>query len=142
FSLETPRTDTPATLNSPAVNYQNPLSCDDDGDDDGKSQDRLLIHRSELRLARQSGVYRDRRVDEFAVTRTQIGFVQVALLKIVLTADYPERQQWIDQYRAIETGVDAALFMAEAKLKLQHGIDMKRFDRVDNPDRRRAARST
>jgi hypothetical protein len=27
--------------------------------------------------------------------------------------------------------------MTEARLKVEHGIDLKRFDRVDNPDRPR-----
>jgi phospholipase C len=133
-SLKTPRTDTPETLHPPAVN-PNPLSCDDEGRDDPETADKLLINRSELRLAQRSGVYRDRRIDELPVTPTQIGFVQIALLKIAPTAPHPERQQWIDQYKAINTSVDAALFMTEARLKLQHGIDMKRFDRADNPDR-------
>lgn len=140
LGLETPRADTPATLKPPAVN-PHPLSCDDEGRDAGETRERLLLGRSELRLAQRSGVYGGRALDEFPLSSTQIGFAQIALMKVVHTADYPERQHWIDQYRAIATGVDAALFMTEARLKLQHGVDMKRFDRVDNPDRRRTAKT-
>ena len=59
------------------------------------------------------------------------------LLKVLQTAEHPEREQWIEQYKAIDTGVDAALFMNEAKLKVTHGIDLKRFDRANNPDKNR-----
>jgi hypothetical protein len=55
---------------------------------------------------------------------------------VLQTAEPPERQQWIDQYKAIATGVDAALFMTEARLKLRYGIDFKRFKRVDERDTR------
>ena len=129
LALEAPRTDAPTTLPEPAPN-PNPLDCGDDEDEDV-----LMIRRSELRLAQRTGVYRDRPTAGFAPTSTQIGFTQVALLKVLQTAEYPEREQWIDQYKAMSTAVDYALFMTEAKLKVEHGIDMKRFDRSDNPDR-------
>ena len=129
FALETPRTDAPTTLPDPAPN-PNPLQCGDDEDEDV-----LLIRRSELRLAQRTGVYRDRATADFEPTSTQIGFTQVALLKVLQTAEHPEREEWIDQYKAMTTAVDYALFMTEARLKVEHGIDMKRFDRADNPDR-------
>jgi len=122
-----PRTDAPSTLPPVAVN-PNPLPCDDE-DDGGDTVDGLLLRRSELRIARTRGVYRDRRVDQYRLTRTQIGFLQVALLKVMQTAEHPEREQWFEDYKAIETGVDAAIFMAEAKLKVRHGIDIKRMGR-------------
>jgi hypothetical protein len=129
FALGTPRTDAPTTLPDPAPN-PNPLQCGDDEDEDV-----LLIRRSELRLAQRTGVYRDRATADFEPTSTQIGFTQVALLKVLQTAEHPEREAWIDQYKAMTTAVDYALFMTEARLKVEHGIDMKRFDRADNPDR-------
>jgi phospholipase C len=131
LSLETPRTDAPATLPGAAPN-PDPLPCEEDDE----SADTLLAKRSELRIAQRSGRFRERRVTDFPLTSTQVGFVQVALLKALQTAPYPERQEWIDQFTTIATGVDAALFMTEAKLKLRYGIDMKRFDRADNPDRK------
>jgi phospholipase C len=136
LSLETPRTDAPATLPDAALN-PNPLHCEEDDE----SADTLLAKRSELRIAQRSGTFRERRVTDFSLTSTQVGFVQVALLKALQTAPYPERQEWIDQFTAIATGVDAALFMTDAKLKLRYGIDMKRFDRADNPDKKAATRS-
>jgi phospholipase C len=128
LALETPREDTPATLPDPA---QSALHCEED---DENSEDRLIAKRSELRIAQRHGYYGDRPTAEMRPTSTQIGFVQVALLKVLQTAEHPERQEWIEQYRAISNQVDAALFMTEAKLKVVHGIDFKRFDRVDNPD--------
>jgi len=46
---------------------------------------------------------------------------------------HTDREQWIAQYRAMRQGVDAALFMTDAKLKIQHGIDLKVFNRATNP---------
>ena len=137
LSLETPRTDAPTTLPVPATNLH-PLSCEEDDDqaeDDGQTEDELVARRSELRIALRNGHYNEQPVEEFRPTASQIGFAQIALLRILQTARYPERQQWIDQYQAISNGIDAGLFMTEARLKLQHGMDFKRFDRLDNPDR-------
>jgi phospholipase C len=130
LSLSTRRTDAPTRLPDPAIN-PNPLPCDDEAE----SEDTLLTKRSELRDAQRTGRFRDRPIAEFEPTSTQIGFTQVALLKVLQTAEYPERDEWIAQYKAITNGVDAALFMTEAKLKILHGIDLKRFNRADNPDK-------
>jgi phospholipase C len=138
LSLDTPRTDAPATLNPPATN-PHPLPCEEDDDE---TEDKLIARRSELRIAQRTGRYGERPVQELRPTASQIGFAQIALLRVLQTARPPERDEWIDQYKAIANGIDAALFMTEARLKLQHGIDFKRFDRWDNPDkgaRRRAA---
>jgi phospholipase C len=131
LSLEVPRPDAPTTLAEPSTN-PNPLSCEED---DEETEDKLVARRSELRMAQRSGRYNEQHVEEFRPTASQIGFAQVGLLRILLTARYPERQQWIEQYKAISNGIDAALFMTEARLKLQYGIDFKRFDRSDNPDK-------
>ena len=96
------------------------------------------MNRSTSREHYGYAVYRDRATAELQPTSTQIGFTQVALLKVLQTAEHPERQAWIDQYKAMTTAVDHALFMSEARLKVQHGIDLKRFERVDNPDRPRS----
>jgi phospholipase C len=133
LSLDAPREDTPTTLPDPAMNPK-PLPCEEDDD---QTEDDLIAQRSELRSAQRSGRYRERRTEELQPTSSQVGFVQVALLKVLQTAEPPERQQWIDQYKAIATGVDAALFMTEARLKLRYRIDFKRFKRVDERDRSR-----
>ena len=137
LSLQAPRSDAPMTLNEPAVN-PNPLPCEED---DAVTEDQLVARRSELRIAQRSGRYSEQPVAALRPTASQIGFAQVALLRILTTASYPERQQWIDQYKAISNGIDAALFMTEARLKLQHGIDFKRFDRSDNPDKKARRRT-
>ena len=131
LSLQVPRSDTPTTLNDPATN-PNALPCEQD---DAVMEDQLIARRSELRIAQRSGRYNEEPVEALRPTPSQIGFAQVALLRILTTARYPERQQWIDQYKAITNGIDAALFMTEARLKLQYGMDFKRFDRSDNPDK-------
>jgi phospholipase C len=138
FSLGVPRTDTPAALVDPATNPQ-PLHCEEDYED---TEDRLIARRSELRLAQRHGRYGERLAETFRPTASQIGFAQVALLRILQDARSPEREQWIQQYKAISNGIDAALFMTEARLKLQHGIDFKCIHRPDDvhkkPRRRRA----
>ena len=134
LTLEAPRDDAPTSLPEPATN-PDPLDCEADEDEDV-----LLAKRSELRIAQKTGRYQERRTEEFTPTSTQIGFAQVALLRVLQTAEHPERELWIDQFKAIDTGVDAALFMTEAKLKVKHGIDLKRFERADNPDTTRGRR--
>ncbi|MEV6842979.1 alkaline phosphatase family protein [Actinoplanes sp. NPDC051411] len=127
LSLGTPRQDTPHQLPEPAVN-PDPLSCDDE------SEDALIVRRSELRTAQRDRVFRERRTDTMPMTPSQIGFAHIALIRVLQTAEYPERQKWIEQYAAMTNAVDAALLMTEATLKLRHGIDFKRFERLDNPD--------
>lgn len=134
--LAIPRTDTPATLPPVAIN-PNPLTCEEDDDD---TADGLLLRRSALRLAKRLGTYRDREVGGYRLTRTQIGFLQVALLKVLQTAESPERVQWIEDYKAIDTGIDAAIFMAEAKLKVRHGMDIKKLSREGRQETRRTRR--
>lgn len=124
LSLASPRTDAPTTLPDAAINPQ-PLNCEEDQE----TEDRLLLKRSELRIAREEGMYRERPISEFKLKPSQIGFLQVALLKVLQTAEYPERIQWIQQYKDIRTGIDAAIFMTEAKLKVKYSIDLKTFSR-------------
>ena len=130
LTLDTPRTDAPTAMPSPAVN-PNPLGCE------GDSEDVLLKRRAELREAQRTGRFRERRTADVPATSTQIGFAQVALMRVLLTAKYPERERWIDQYKAIQTGVDASLFMTEAKLQISHDIDFKRPRATDRPGRGR-----
>jgi hypothetical protein len=58
---------------------------------------------------------------------TSVGFLQAALLKVLMTAGYPERDRWIEAYQAIRSNEDAAIFMTEAQLAITHGVDVKRF---------------
>jgi hypothetical protein len=62
---------------------------------------------------------------------THIGFAQVALMKVLQRAKYPEREAWLEQFKGIETRTDAELFTVEAKLLLRHDIDFKRPRRGD-----------
>jgi len=138
LTRETPRTDAPATLPSPAVPDPS-LPCEEDDD-----EDTLLLKRSELRIARKRGVFRERSVREFPLTRSQVGFLQVALLKVLQTAQHPEREVWIDDYKQVQTGVDAAIYMTEARLLLRHGIDVKKSEiegkRATKPSRKQKRR--
>ena len=71
-----------------------------------------------------------------APSSTQLGFAQVALMKVLQTAKYPERDVWLEQFRAIQTQRDAELFMVEAKLQIRHDLDFKRPRRVEKWHRR------
>jgi phospholipase C len=127
LSLATPRTDAPTTLPPVAVN-PNPLDCDDDDADSGVI---LRARLAELKAAQSEGVYRRKTVRERPVDRSQIGFIQVALLRVLQDSEYPDRQQWIQEYRQIRTSLDAAIFMTEAKLKLRYGADVKKEARLE-----------
>lgn len=124
LSLVAPRTDCPTTLPPTAVNAD-PLNCEEDSE----SEDSLLLRRSELRIARHNGAYKERNVERPLVASTQVGFLQVALLKVLQNTSPPDRQKWIEDYKRIRTNVDASLFMVEAKLKVRHGIDVRKIAR-------------
>ena len=131
--LTIPRTDAPTTL-QPVATPDPPLTCERD---DASTQDRLLMHRSELRLAQHAGTYRDRRVAEYPVPRSQIPFLGIALRRALDGTEYADRVQWIADFNAIRTGVDAAIFMTDAKLKVQYGLDMKKVMRESQKKLRR-----
>jgi hypothetical protein len=71
-------------------------------------------------------------------TRRQIPFLGITLRRTLDGAEYADRVRWVADFNAIRTAVDAAIFMTEAKLKVHHGIDMKKSDagRIagDSPD--------
>jgi hypothetical protein len=125
LALQNPRTDAPLTLDPPAVSSI-PLPCEDD---DETIEDLLMKQRAELRVARRTGVYRDRAVEQFPIPRTQYSFLAVALLRAIENTEYPDRVAWIEEFKRIKNGVDAAQFMTEAKLKVRYGMDMKKFER-------------
>lgn len=123
LTLDQPRTDAPTTL--PEAVNPDPLDCS------GilETVDDLLLKRSTLRVAQKEGIYQERPVRKMRLHSTQIGFLQVALLKALQTARHPEREAWIEQYKTIETRIDADIFMTEAKLKIRHGIDFKTYSK-------------
>ena len=125
LSLSAPRTDAPTSLKA-VVAPDPPLSCEED---DATAQERLLMRRSELRIAQHAQLYRGRRVQEYPVPRSQIPFLGIALRLAIEGAEYPDLVQWKRDFDEIRTGVDAAIFMTEAKLKVEHGIDMKKVTR-------------
>ncbi|HWA42576.1 MAG TPA: alkaline phosphatase family protein [Hypericibacter adhaerens] len=136
LSLATARTDAPATLPPVAVN-PNPLDCEDDDDETGVI---LRTKLAEMKRAQAGGIYRDRKVRESPVDRSQIGFLQIALLRVLQDAEYPDRQQWIEDYRKIRNKLDAAIFMKEAKLKLRYGADVKKEARLERERQKPALR--
>lgn len=125
FTLANPRTDAPTTLNSPAT-PDFPLSC---GSVLETMEEGLALSVEELRIAKRTGGYRGRAVEEYQIPKNQFGFLAIALSRILETAEYPDRQEWIEEFRSIKNGVDASLFMAEAKQKVIHGIDVKKIAR-------------
>jgi phospholipase C len=129
-SLDEPREDAPLTLPEPARN-PNPLGCADEP----QTEDELLLRRAELRVrARDTREHAGGAIGPVP-SSTQLGFVQIALMKVLQTAAYPESVRWMEQFEAIETRADAELFMVEAKLQLRHDIDFKRPRRTDPPGR-------
>jgi phospholipase C len=131
MSLDKPRTDCPRAL-PPAATPDPQLICETDDE----TEDQLLYTRSELRIARDKKNYRDRHISRFKLTSTQVGFTQVALLRILQDVEYPERIAWVEDFKKMETGLDAAIFMTEAKLKLRYAIDVKKMMRESTEQRR------
>ena len=124
-ALENPRTDAPTTLVLPAKS-DIPLPCEQD---DETVQDRLMLQRADLHIAQREGIYRDRSVEKYVIPRVQFGFLAVALLRVLEDVDYPDRAAWIEAHHNIKNGIDAALFMTEARLKVKYGMDMKKLAR-------------
>jgi hypothetical protein len=125
FTLDNPRTDAPTALNTPATpNF--PLSCGGilETVDEG-----LTLLLEELRIAKRTGRYRERAVEEYQIPKSQFGFLAIGLSRVLETAEPPDKEQWIAEFRGIKNGVDASLFMTEAKLKVIHGIDVKKIAR-------------
>ena len=91
LSLGAPRTDAPFTLPEPARN-PSPLGCSDEEE----SEDVLLRRRSELRLSRDERIGASPSedasgdvTDEPVPSSTQLGFAQVALMKVLQSAAAP-----------------------------------------------------
>ena len=129
FSLDTPRTDTPSSLPNPA---NSGFKCDDDDE----SSEQLMSSRSELIMARQSGRLKENRFMQAKPTDAQFNFSHIALRKVLMVSAYPERKKWIEDFKNVKTGADAALFMIEAKLKLKYAIDVKKMMRESEKTQR------
>ena len=56
----------------------------------------------------------------------QTGFAYVALTRLLQQCAYPERVKWLEEFKSINTKVDAAKFLVEAKLKIKYQIDIKK----------------
>jgi phospholipase C len=87
LALQDPRTDAPSTLKVPATS-DIPLSCEEDLE---TIEDLLIERRAELRIARRTGIYRDRTIDKFPIPRAQYGFLAVALMRALENTEYPDR---------------------------------------------------
>ena len=133
LSLDAPRTDAPTALHPPARNPAG-FTCEEDDE----SAESLQRQRAELVRARTGGTHRSRPVAMGPSNSTQVGFAQVALLRVLNHVQQPERDRWIAQYKSIDTTVDAALFMVDSKLRLRHGIELPRSEgeKLDRGDLR------
>ena len=144
LSLDTARTDAPTALPPAAVSG---FVCeDDDGEETvGRSAESLIASRSEL-LAEKHRVEGPRSpLLKARPTQMQLGWTYIALMKLLQVSEYPEREQWKTEFQAIATGMDVALFMTEAKLKLAHCVDIKkmlRAARCKQPARGRSKQGT
>jgi len=135
FSLESARQDTPSILHEVA---DSGFHCEDDklvAD----PQEKLIRMRAELIDIKKTGELKQLS-KKIEVSENQPGFNYIALMKVLLTAKYPDRQQWIENYKNIKTDIDATLFMIEAKLKLKHGIDFNEINRVSATYRKKISR--
>jgi phospholipase C len=112
------RLDTPTQLPNVA---NSGFRCDDD-----ETAEILLAIRADLIQAKRARRYRDQEVVERESSPMQIGFSHIALLKMLTSSEYPEREKWKEDFRNIRTEIDAAIFITEAKLKLKYAVDIKK----------------
>ncbi len=120
FSLTTPRTDAPLVLPDPA---DSKFVCD--GDDE--TRDELMVIRSQLIMAKTNGAFKGNRIMEGKPTDAQFNFAHVAVRKVLMVSEYPERKKWIEDFKNVKTALDAAIFMTEIKLKLKYSVDIKKM---------------
>ena len=72
-------------------------------------------------------MYKGREARPQEVKPSQVGFYYSALLRVLQTAQYPERKEWRRRFEAIGSDLDGALFMTEALLKARYEIDFIRI---------------
>ena len=131
LTLDEPRNDAPTQLTNVA---NSGFVCEDDGDTVGETSEGLIAKRAEIIKIRDAMIetkgederrmpYRHLMAD---MTPMQVGFAYVALLKVLQQSEYPEREEWKRHFKDIRTKADAAIFMAEAKLMLNHSLDLKK----------------
>jgi len=132
FSLASPRTDAPTMLPDPA---NSGFKCEEDEE----SREALMAIRSELVMAKTTGRYRENAVMQSKPTDAQFNFAHVALRKVLMVSEYPERKKWIADFKSVKTGLDAAIFMTEIKLKLNYSVDIKKMLRESEKAQKLAA---
>lgn len=129
LQLETPRTDTPTTLEfNPATSLPgvdvSAIPCIDLLDILLLPERELTELRAELSTAPDTGHYKDPDAKLVEADPTQLWRAYVALLQILPASRYPETLKWMDEFKNISTEVDAARFLAGARLKLTHKRDV------------------
>jgi phospholipase C len=128
FSLNNPRQDAPATLPKTAVSDCN--VCGDDSE--SKTKSGLIQQQQDLISARQTGLYRGREMaTETTPSNMQKGFAYIGLLKVLVTAKYPDSEEWKKQFRRINTKLDVAQFLVESKLKIHFDYDVHKIARLN-----------
>ena len=134
-TLESARQDTPSILLEVA---DSGFHCEDDKLV-ANPQEKLIRMRAELIDIKKTGELK-RLSENIEVSENQPGFNYIALMKVLLSTKYPDKQQWIENYKNIKTDIDATLFTIEAKLKLEHGIDFNEISRVSADYRKKMSR--
>jgi phospholipase C len=114
FTLDTPRKDAPETLPEPP---ESGLDCGEEGN--GDTLEGLNVSKKEFLDAIKTGEFRGRPVEDIKISRSQTGFNFSALMKVLQNARPHERRKWTENLGKLKTGVDAALFQIESRLKIK-----------------------
>jgi phospholipase C len=116
FSLDTPRTDTPATLVNPAAAGAEALIAKPQDTAESLKRD---LAKLETMPVPEGTAHAE---EEQALTGPQVGFAYVGLMRSLSQASTEqEKEAWKKEFAEIQTPWDAARFMTRAKLKVGFG---------------------
>jgi phospholipase C len=119
FSLTEPRKDTPQILPS-AIENNEKIACLREH----PPVEKLLALQANLMTAKKEGYYNKKKVADYELSDSDIGFAHIGLIRVMQKLPYKEKLVWLNEFRNIKTGLDAVKFRNEVELKLLHSIDI------------------
>lgn len=128
LSLTEPRKDTPQRL--PEISRDSNFTCERN-----PTVDKLLSLQANLMAAKQLGYYNKKKLADYELSDSDIGFAHIGLIRVTQKMHYKEKLVWINEFKNIKTGLDATKFRNEVDLKLLHGINIHAMTSILNTDK-------
>ncbi|HEX4849559.1 MAG TPA: alkaline phosphatase family protein, partial [Puia sp.] len=117
FTLSTPRPDTPQALTQV-------ISMTAHAMQETETLETLLEERKQLKTIQTVNRLAISPKNHPTASRPQVGFAYIGLMRVLHDKKTNHEQEWKDEFSNIQTYVDAAKFMNDAKLKIYHDLDV------------------